>query len=128
MSAKGEPATGVNTPLAATLYAETVPLPGPSCAFDTNSRLGFAGLNSLPKGPIRWAGKGEPGAAVRRPFRPTTKLSMYDGPASGPTRAPTRMLPVPLNSTSPGSALSGSGTVEPGIGVRRPPALRVKPV
>ena len=42
----------------ATLYAETLPLRAPSCAFDTKSWLGSMGLNSLPKGPGALGGEG----------------------------------------------------------------------
>jgi hypothetical protein len=43
-------------------------------------------------------------------------------------RVPTSLLPSPLKRTSPGFESFGSGTVDPGSGVRWPPALRLKPV
>ena len=84
--------------------------------------------NALPNGPIRWAGNGEPGAAVRRPSAPIRNASRNDGPAFGPTRVPTRRSPSGLIRTWPGRASSGRATVEPAIGLRWPPAFSRKPV
>jgi hypothetical protein len=67
---------------------------------------------------------GEPGAAVSRPSDPTVKLSICDEP----TRVPISLVPVPLNSTSPGWAELGRATVDPGIGARAPRGLSQKPV
>ena len=67
---------------------------------------------------------GEPGAAVSRPPNPTVKLSICEVP----TRVPTSLVPVPLNSTSPGWAAEGSATVDPGTGVRLPHGASRKPV
>src|SRR5450755_2927580 len=98
-SANGEDPIDDSVPLLESLNAETVPEPAAVLwAFDTNSWSGLVGRNSLPNGPRPCAGKGDPGAAVRRPLDPTVKLSISDGP----TRVPTSLLPVPLNSTSPG--------------------------
>src|SRR5438094_6822472 len=72
-SAKGDCPIEVSPPSAATLNDETVPLLAPPWAFETNSWLGLVGRNSLPNGPGPWAAKGEPGAAVSRPFDPTAK-------------------------------------------------------
>jgi hypothetical protein len=63
-------------------------------------------------------------AAVSRPSKPTVKLSICEVP----TRVPISLVPVPLNSTSPGWAELGRAIVEPGIGVRLPQALSRKPV
>ena len=79
---------------------------------------GLAGRNSLPNGPRPWAGNGDPGAAVSRPPEPTVKLSIREGPTS----VPTSLVPVPLNSTSPGAASEASVTVDPGMRNRRPPS------
>src|SRR2546423_705342 len=103
-SAKGDEPIEDKVPSAPTLNAETVPLPAPAWAFDTNSWLGSVGRNSLPNGPAACAAKGEPGAAVRRPSEPTLKLSISELP----TRVPTRLVPAELNSTSPGCASSGT--------------------
>ena len=81
------------------------------------------GRNSLPKGPGAWAANGDPGAAVSRPSSPTAKLSISEVLM----RAPTRLVPVPLKSTSPASEPSGSATVEPASVRRWPPAPSVKP-
>ena len=85
-------------------------------------------LRIMPNGPILWAGNGDPGAAVSRPSSPIRNPSRYDGPEPGPTRVPTRRRPLGLISTCPGIALLGSANVESAMGVRRPPALRRKPV
>ena len=53
---------------------------------------------------------GDPGAAVSRPPKPTVKLSIREVPTS----VPAKLLPVPLNSTSPGAASAASVTVDPG--------------
>src|SRR5437763_17008450 len=98
LSANGEEPIEGSAPSAATLNAETVPLPVPAWAFETNSWLGLVGRNSLPKGPAACAGIGDPGAGVRRPLEPTVKLSISELP----TRVPTTLVPVELNSTSPG--------------------------
>src|SRR5579862_116056 len=123
-SGYGDGPIGASEPSLPSLNAETVPLPVPPCAFDTYSRLASAGLNSLPNGPTPSAANGEPGAAVRRPSEPTTKLSISDVP----TRVPTSRDPSPLKNTSPGDEPSGSETVEPASGRRWPPAFSVKPV
>ena len=105
-SANGLDPIDVSDPLHATLKAETVPVPAPTlCALETNSCWGFVGRNSLPKGPRPCAGDGDPGAAVKSPSLPTTKLSIDDGP----TRVPTRLVPVELKSTSPGLGPVGKG-------------------
>ena len=57
---------GNSVPSRATLKAETVPLPAPACAFETNNRPGVVGRNSLPNGPAACAAKGEPGAREGR--------------------------------------------------------------
>src|SRR6478752_2932678 len=106
----------VNVPLDDTLNAETVPLPGPSCALDTNSWLGLVGRNSLPKGPRPWAAIGEPGAVANRPSRRTRKLSISDVP----TRVAASFVPVALNRMSPGCEPSGRAIVEPRSGWRWP--------
>src|SRR5690242_9190141 len=101
LSANGEPLIEFSVPSEATLYAETVPLSAATlCALETNSWLGSVGRNSLPNGPRPCAENGESGAAVRRPSEPTLKLSICDRPIS----VPTRLAPVELNRTSPGSA------------------------
>src|SRR6185437_10917994 len=108
-SGNGDAPIEVSVPSAATPNAETVPLPAPSCAFETNTCVGSTGLNSLPNGPAPWATNGEPGAAVRRPSGPTRKLSIRDVF----TRTPSRRVPSPLKRTSPDDERSGSDTVEP---------------
>src|ERR1041385_4435297 len=122
-SANGDAPIDDRAPSAATMNADTVPLPAPPWAFETNSWLESVGRNSLPNGPGPWAANGDPDAAVRRPLPPTLKLSISELP----TRVPMRFLPVESNSTSPGWASSGSATVEPPSGLRRPPPLSVKP-
>ena len=122
--ANGEAPIEVSVPSAAAAKAETLPLPGPPCAFETKSCVGFVGRNSLPNGPRPCAANGEPGAAVSRPFAPTVKLSISDVF----TRVPTSFVPSPLKRTSPGCEPSGSVTVESVSARRWPPALRVKPV
>ena len=87
-SANGEVPIDVSVPLAESWNAETVPVPA-LWALETNSWFGLVGRNSLPNGPRPCAGKGEPGAAVRRPPRPTVKLSIWDVP----TRVPTSLVP-----------------------------------
>src|SRR5437763_5630809 len=100
-SANGEPATGVRVPREESVNAETVPLSvAVLWALDTNSWPGWVGRNSLPNGPRPCAWNGDPGAGVRRPPKPTVKLSIWDVP----TRVPTSLVPVPLNRTSPGWA------------------------
>jgi hypothetical protein len=74
----GDAPIELSVPSDATAKAETVPLPGPSCAFETKSCVEFVGRNSLPKGPRPCAANGEPAAAVRRPSRPTVKLSISE--------------------------------------------------
>src|SRR5436190_518224 len=113
-SGNGDDPIGVSVPSRPSLNAETVPLFAPPWAFDTNSCAGSVGRNSLPNGPGPCAANGEPGAAVSRPFPSTVKLSISEVP----TRAPTSLVPSPLNRMSPGDAPSGSGTVEPAIGRR----------
>ena len=123
-SANGEPATGDSVPFLESVNAEMVPLPAAVLwALETNSWFGFAGRNSLPNGPSPCPGNGDPGAGVRRPPKPTVKLSISEVPTS----VPASFVPVPLNSTSPGAALAARVTVDPGIGNRRPPKSR-KPV
>src|SRR5450755_2804976 len=123
-SANGEDPIELNVPSDPTRNAETVPLPAPPWAFETYSSAGFVGRNSLPNGPGPCAANGEPAAGVRRPSAPTEKLSI----CAVPTRVPARLVPVPLNRTSPGEALSGSATVESASGRRRPPRVSRKPV
>src|SRR3954447_429127 len=123
-SANGEAPIEASAPSSPTLKADTVPLPAPSWALETNSCLGSVGRNSLPKGPAPWAGKGEPGAATSRPFEVTLKLSIFELL----TRVPTRLVPLELKSTSPGCASSGSGTREADRGVRWPPEFRANHV
>src|SRR5436305_9129319 len=113
-SANGDAPIDDRAPSAATLNAETVPLPAPPWAFETNSWLESVGRNSLPNGPGPCAANGDPAAALRRPSRPTLKLSISELP----TRVPMRFLPVELNSTSPGWASSGSATGEHARGLR----------
>src|SRR3954452_5117690 len=79
-SANGDAPIDESAPSAATLNAETVPLPVPPWAFETNSWLESVGRNSLPNGPAPCAANGEPAAAVRRPSRPTLKLSIHHVP------------------------------------------------
>src|SRR5207237_7756826 len=116
-SANGDEPIDVSVPSDATSKAETVPLPVPSWAFETNTCVGSVGRNSLPNGPAPCAANGDPGAAERRPSGWTAKLSISDVL----TRTPSRRVPSPLNSTSPGEDPSGSGTVDPARGRRRPP-------
>src|SRR6185437_11955256 len=78
-------------PLAATLKAETEPRLFPACALETNSWLRFVGRNSLPKGPVAWAGNGEPGAGVSRPPDPTVNVE----PARG-VSAPAGLILKPV--------------------------------
>src|SRR5207237_974267 len=113
-SGKGEVPIDVSVPSLPSLKAETVPLPVPPCALETNSCVGSVGRNSLPNGPEPCAANGEPGAAVRRPFAPTTKLSITEGPTS----APMSLVPSRLKRTSPGEDPAGSATVEPATGRR----------
>src|SRR3954453_6070101 len=108
-SGKGDAPIEVSVPSLASVKAETVPLLAPPWALETNSWVGSVGRNSLPNGPGPCAGKGEPGAAVRRPSAPTLNLSISELL----TRTPTSFVPSPLKSTSPGADPSGSGTVEP---------------
>ena len=125
LSAKGLAPTDVSAPLNPTLKADMVPVPAPTLwALETNSCWGPVGRNSLPKGPSPWAEEGDPGAAVRRPALPTTKLSINDEP----TRVPTRLLPVELKSTSPGWELFGRETVELASGCSCPKKFSVNPV
>src|ERR1700686_424075 len=107
VSANGDTPIDDTVPLSETSNPKTVPLPAPPCALDTNNWSGSVGRNSLPKGPNPWAGKGDPGAAVRRPSSSTVKLSILEVPM----RVPTRLVPVELKSTSPGCDPSGSATV-----------------
>src|SRR5215469_136205 len=123
-SAYGEAPIGVSAPAGESANADTVPRPAPLCALDTNSWSGLVGRNWLPNGPSPCAVNGEPGAAVSRPSCPTVKLSIWEVP----TRVPISLVPVPLNSTSPGWASAGSATVDPGMGVRVPNGLSRKPV
>jgi len=58
--ANGERPIEASVPSPATLNAETVPLPGPACAFETNSCPGFVGRNSLPNEPAPYATMGSP--------------------------------------------------------------------
>src|SRR2546430_17650403 len=103
----------LRAPSLATLNAETDPLPAPPWALDTYRRVGLVGENSLPNGPAASAENGEPGAGVRRPSRPTRKLSMRKVLGSVvPTSTPIRLVPVELNSTSPGLAELRSVIVE----------------
>ena len=111
-------------PLAATLKAETEPRLFPACALETNSWLGFVGRNSLPKGPVAWAGNGEPGAGVSRPPDPTVNVTICGLSIS----VPASTAPVPLNRTSPGNDPEGRVTVEPASGVSAPAGLILKPV
>src|ERR1700678_2937974 len=105
-SAAGELPIEASTPAPESVNAETVPSPVPLWALDTNSWLGLVGRNWLPNGPGPRGGNGDPGAAVSRPPSPTVKLSICEVP----TRVPTSLVPVPLNSTSPGWGAEGSAT------------------
>src|SRR6266568_1139264 len=67
LSANGEEPIEVSVPLAESRNAETVPVPV-LWALDTNSWRGLVGRNSLPNGPRPWAGNGDPGAGVSRPW------------------------------------------------------------
>jgi hypothetical protein len=58
----------------------------------------------------------------------TLKLSMNDGPSSGPTWMPTSSVPVELKRTSPRRAVAETGTVEFAIGLRVPSPLKRNPV
>src|SRR5229473_1334857 len=119
----------LSAPAFMTLNADTEPLPGPPCAFETYRSAGLTGENSLPKGPAAWAGNGEPAAGVISPLDPTTKLSMRNVLATVvPTSTPMRLVPVELNRMSPGFAVAGRLNVEPASGTRCPPSLSVKPV
>src|SRR5438552_3866145 len=93
LSANGDPLIAARLPSAATSYTETEPAPAPSCAFETKSWLPLVGEKVLPNGPIFWAAKGEPGAAVSRPLAPMRNPSTNDGPPLGPTRVPTSRRP-----------------------------------
>src|SRR5205823_5569531 len=124
LSANGEPATGDSVPFRESVNVETVPVLEPTLwALETNSWFALVGRNSLPNGPRPCALNGDPGAAVRRPPKPTVKLSITEGPTS----VPTSLVPAPLNRMSPGAALAASVTVDPGIRNRWPPKRR-KPV
>src|SRR6516225_4924782 len=124
-SANGGPATGDSVPSAESVNAETVPLlTVVLCASETNSWPGSVGRNSLPNGPRPSALNGDPGAAASRPPEPTVKLSITEVPTS----VPASLVPVPLNSTSPGAASAASDTVDPAIGSRRPLGRSRKPV
>ena len=86
MSANGEVPIEVSVPLPESAKAETVPVPAPTLwALDTKSWPGSVGRNSLPNGPRPCAGNGEPGAAVRRPPKPTVKLAIWEVPTRVPT-------------------------------------------
>jgi hypothetical protein len=52
------------------------------------------------------------------------KLSIWEVP----TRVPISLVPVPLNSTSPGWAAAGRVTVDPGTGASEPQGASLKPV
>src|SRR5258708_4353198 len=128
-SAKGEEPIELNAPAFVTLNAETEPLPAPPCAFEMYRCEGLAGENSLPKGPAAWAGNGEPAAGVSSPSDPTTKLSTRNVLATVvPTSTPMRLVPVELKRMSPGFAVAGRLSVDPGNGTRWPPGLSVNPV
>jgi hypothetical protein len=74
-----------------------------------NQELTHAGWPELAAKRARpWAGNGEPGAAARRPSRPTARLSMRDAA----TRVPASRRPSPLKSTSPGWDPAGRAMVE----------------
>src|SRR5207237_208554 len=60
-SGNGDEPIDVSVPSLASLKAETVPLPVPPCALETNSCVGSVGRNSLPNGPGPCAANGEPG-------------------------------------------------------------------
>src|SRR5207302_8085298 len=66
-SGNGDEPIDVSVPSLPSLKAETVPLPGQSCALETKSWVASVGRNSLPNGPRHCAANGEAGAAVRRP-------------------------------------------------------------
>src|SRR6266487_2530735 len=123
-SGKGDEPIDVSVPSPPSLKAETVPLPAPPCALETNNCVPSVGRNSLPNGPGPWAANGDAGAAVNRPSPPTVKLSISEVP----TLVPTSLVPSPLNRTSPGAEPLGSGTVAPASGRKRPPGLSMKPV
>src|SRR5206468_3565566 len=93
LSMNGESPIACNAPSPLTSNADTLPRLAPSWALDTYSSDGLVGRNSLPNGPIFWAGNGEPAAALRCPSALTAKLSISDVPTS----VPTRFLPVELN-------------------------------
>src|SRR5437588_1119973 len=121
-SGNGELPIEARAPFRLTWKADTVPALEPPCAFETNSCDGLVGLNSLPNGPGPCAAKGEPGAGARRPSGRTAKLSISEVP----TRVPARLVPVGLNSTSPGCDPCGSATLEPLIELSRPDASSLK--
>src|SRR3954470_12597101 len=85
-SANGDAPIDESAPSAATLNAETVPLPVPPWAFERNSWPEAVGRSRLPTGPAPGAANGEPAAAVRRPSRPTLKLSINELPIRAPMR------------------------------------------
>jgi hypothetical protein len=68
--------------------------------------------------------RGDPAAAVSRPFWATVKLSIKDVLS----RVPTKRSPVLLNKTSPTAEPSGTATVDDGIGMSLPTGFRRKPV
>src|ERR1700722_3768985 len=123
-SANGEAPIEVSVPADPSWNAETVPAPAPPWAFETYSWLGSVGRNSEPNGPTPCAAYGDPAAACRRPVGSTKKLSICEDA----TRVPTSLVPGALKRTSPGWALSGSATVEPGRGCRRPLKPSTNPV
>src|ERR1700733_7207144 len=108
-SADAEPPMHRRAPPPAGRDADTAPAPAALWAFETNSWYGLVGRNSLPNGPTPWAANGDPGAGIRRPSKPTRKLSL----CAGATSVPASLVPVELNRTSPGWAVAGSDTVEP---------------
>ncbi len=102
---------------------------GPSASPDVvgvgdEKLLGVRRPELAAKGPSPCAEEGDPGAAVRSPPLPTTKLSIDDEP----TRVPTRLLPVELKSTSPGCEPFGRETVELASGCSCPKKFSVNPV
>src|SRR5438105_4135475 len=116
-------------PFRETLNADTVPLLPPAWALETYRWAGFVGENSLPNGPADWAANGDPAAGISRPPGLTVKLSINQVLESlVPTSTPIRLVPVELNRMSPGLAVLGSGTVDPGIATSRPSGLSRKPV
>src|SRR5207237_10352436 len=105
-SGKGDEPIDVSVPSLPSLKAETVPLPAPPCALETNSCVAFVERNSLPNGPGPWAGNGELGAAVSRPSATRVRMSISEVPYS----VRSSLVPWPLIRKTPRVVHAGRGT------------------